>query len=300
MRRNGLSLIELLVAMGVMALAVALVVPGAGQQCSESRRLNEAGRLRLIGQLMFKYAANDPDGVLGPVHPEAEKFIGDGYAEYGGGPGTMPYGGWGQEFDPRSRIFNKYLYGQFPAATAPGDPAFFKEFLCTGNDLGWQDWQGFGTDPRETETPYFKGNGASFRMANLAFSDGTSMGIYGRAGNLVPVPSQTLAFFEARAYQTLFTNDTWGILEHGELTGYHGKLGFFNAMYADGHWNFADFGDGTYFEHDPSYNETDARGTFGRFDCNPEPLILGGANLQADADAPLPRWQTVPMQRSRK
>jgi prepilin-type N-terminal cleavage/methylation domain-containing protein len=275
-KASGFTLIELLVVISIIAVLISILLPALSSAVQTARRIRGQANMRDVAQTAQTYASDDPKGILGPVHPEAIRFIGDGYAEYGGGPGTMPYGGWGQEFDPRTRAFNKIIYGPraIVANTVPGDTGVFQVFQCPGEDFGWQEWPGFNTNPLETETPYFKGNGAAFRMNNLAFEDGTSVGIYGRAINKIPDPAQTLAFMEARVYQTLWTNNVWGILDHGELTSWHRKLGFFNVAYSDGHGTFADFGDDTYYQHDVRYNETDARGSWGRMDCNPEPQIL--------------------------
>ncbi len=271
----GFTLIELLVVIAIIAVLISILLPALSSAVAAGRKIRDQANMKGIGTTGQTYASDDPKGILGPVHPEAINFIGDGYAEYGGGPGTMPYGNWNQEFDPRTRPFNHLLYGPkgVVANTLPGDRALFGEFQCPGEELGWQEWPGFNSDPLETETPYFKGNGAAFRMNNLAYEDGTSVGIYGRPVNQIPDPGATLGWMEARVYQTLWTNNTWGILQHGELTSYHRKLGFFNVIYADAHASFADFGDDTYYQYSYDYNEKDARGSWGRMDCYPLPEI---------------------------
>jgi len=275
-RTHAFTLIELLVVISIISVLISILLPALSGAVQQGRRVRCQATLKSIGQTAQTYASDDPLGILGPVHPQAVNFIGDGYAEYGGGPGTMPYSGWDDEFDPRTRPFNTLLYGPrgIVANTAPGDRAAFQEYQCSGEDLGWQEWPGFNSDPRETETPYFKGNGSAFRMNNLAYEDGTSVGIYGRPITKIPDPASTLAFMEARTYQSLWTNDTWGELEHGELTGYHRKLGFFDVGFSDGHAAFLDFGNGTYYEHEGDYNLLDARGSWGRMDCMPEPIMM--------------------------
>ncbi|HKQ47192.1 MAG TPA: hypothetical protein VJZ71_03870 [Phycisphaerae bacterium] len=274
----GLTPIEVLVSLGAVSLLAGVVAAGANGGSQSDRRNRCLGNLRTIMQTALTYAENDPKNILGPVHPEGDSFWYEGYAEYGGGPGTMNYVGWGEEFDPRTRPFNEMLYGlEFGEAgvsnTAPGDPAFYREFLCAGLDQGWQSWPDFLTDPRETETAYFKANGTSYRMNNLPFYDDQSIGIYGRPAHRIPAPSKTISFMEARVFQTAWTNDIWGSLEPGELTGYHHRLGYFNVSYADGHVEFADFGDGTFFEQPPDMGDLSFlfwRGTWGRMDCLPE------------------------------
>lgn len=280
--RPGLTPVEIVGVLSLLAFSVGLLVPSVGHHRNLRQLTHENGNLRVIAQLMAKYSIADPNGLLGPVHPQGSGFLFEGYAEYGGGPGTMNFLGWDQDFDPRTRPFNHLLYGQsaIRRATAPGDVNYFKEFQCAGEDRGWQSWPGFVTDQRETERSYFEGNGTSFRMSNLQLSPATggssyvSVGIYGRSANKVPVPAQTLAFMEARAFQTLFTNDAWGFLEPGELKGYHNRAGYFTVIYADGRSDFVDFGDGTYYEQSPAHNNLDVRGTWGRVDCLPDAPIV--------------------------
>jgi len=276
----GFTLIELLVVISIIAVLISILLPALGGAIQQARKIRDQANMKGIGTAAQTYASDDPQGILGPVHPEAINFRGDGYAEYGGGPGTMPYGGWNQEFDPRTRAFNHLFYGPrgIVANTPPGARGVFQEYQCPGDELGWQEWPGFDTNPLETETSYFKANGAAFRMNNLAYDDGTSMGIYGRPVNRIPDPSSTLGFMEARVYQTLWTNDAWGILAHGELTSYHRRTGFFNVIYADAHAAFVDSGNGTYYQHiiyqdHSEWNELDARGGWGRMDCLPEPIL---------------------------
>jgi len=285
-RTTAFTLIELLVVISIIAVLISVLLPALSGALQQGRKVRDQANLRSIATLAQTYASEDPNGVIGPVHPEAVNFLYEGYAEYGGGPGTMVgpgaenYFGWGHEMDPRTRPFNRLIYGPrgVVANTAPGDRGVFQEFQCPGNELGWQEWPGWGSDPLETESPYFKGNGTAFRMNNLTYDDGSIAGIYGRPVTRVPDPSQTIGFMESRVFQTVSTNDTWGDLVHGELTSYHGKTGFFIVTYCDGHAAFVDFGNGTYYQHiiyqdHSEWNELDWRGSWGRMDCFPEPLI---------------------------
>lgn len=285
--RRGQGLIELLVGMSTLSVTVGLLVPAFAQSREVSLRQAELGNLRTIINLAHTYAERDPTNILGPIHPSALQFSGEGYAEYGGGPGDMNFVGWNDSFDPQTRAFNRLLYGSEMfdrfTATAPGDRSVFKEFQCLGQDLGWQRWPGFFANPLETERSYFQANGTSFRQNNLTFGFGSSLGIYAHAAQDIPAPSQTLAYMEARAYQTLWTNEVWGALGgpaadiFGELVGNHKKRGFFMVSYVDGHAGLVDFGHGTYFEHqDPS--GLDVRGTWGRMDTLPVP---GTANARS-------------------
>lgn len=274
-KSTGFTLIELLVVISIIAVLISILLPALSSALLQARKVRDQANLKSLGTLAQTYASEDPKGIIGPVHPEYNRFIYEGYAEYGGGPGTMTYVNWGEEFEPRTRPFNNLLYGPrgIVANTSPGDKGVFQEFQCPGNELGWQEWPGFDTDARETETSYFKANGTAFRMNNLTWDDGLVVGIYGRSVTRIPDPATTLGFFESRVFQTLWTNDVWGFSEHGELTGYHGKTGFFNVIYTDGHAEFKDFGNGTFYQHivwpDSQFNDYDVRGSWGKMDCLP-------------------------------
>lgn len=289
-KRNsrGFTLIELLVVISIIAVLISILLPALSQAVQQARKVRCQGSMRSIGQAAQAYSSDDPDGIIGPVHRQSVNFIYEGYAEYGGGPGTMNYVGWGQEFDPRTRPLNQMIYGPrgIVANTEPGNTGVFQEFQCAGDEFGWQEWPGVGTHPLETETPYFKANGVAFRMNNLQWNNSdtggggvanptsiAAVGVYGRPINRVPDTSQVMHFFETRVFQTLFTNNVWGFVQPGELSSNHRRLGFFNVIYVDGHVSHADFGDDTYYQHALEWNELDARGSWGRFDCYPEPPV---------------------------
>lgn len=273
---RGFTLIELLVVISIIAVLISILLPALSSAVEQGRKIKCQANMRDITQTAQTYANDDPKGIMGAVHPEAVNFIYEGYSDYGGGPGTMRFTGWKEEFDPRTRPLNHILYGAggIVQNTAPGDRGVYQQFQCPGDDRGWQVWNGFDSHDFETEpNPYYKGNGTAFRQNNLQTIEGQIVGIYGRPTNRIPDTSQVLAFTEARAFQTLFTNNVWGQLEPGELISYHKKLGFFNVTYCDGHAAFADFGDDTYYQSLIQYNLEDARGSWGRFDCFPEPMI---------------------------
>jgi prepilin-type N-terminal cleavage/methylation domain-containing protein/prepilin-type processing-associated H-X9-DG protein len=273
-RRLGFTLIELLLVVAILAILISILLPALSGARVEGVKLKCLANLRTITQTAFAYAADDAKSVLGPVHPNASRFLaGTGYAEYGGGPGYAPYQNWTEDFDPGTRPLNHLIYGKRIGGAEPGNRAFFQPFQCPGEELGWQEWPGFGGMAVEVERPYFAANGTSFRMNNLAFTDGTVTGIYGRSQTRIPDPSNTLAFLEARVYQALFTNEVNGTLTPGELTSYHRRLGYFNVSYADGHASFADFGRNTFFPHLEQFGGKDYRGLWGRMDTFPEELL---------------------------
>ncbi len=270
---RGFTLIELLVVIAIIAVLISILLPALSGARAEGCKLKCLATIRGITGLANTYSTDDPNGVYGPVHPEHLNFINEGYAEYGGGPGNSPFTNWGEQFDPRTRPVNKYIYGanDITPNTAPGDFGVFREYYCCG-DKGWQNWPGFGTLPEETEpNSYFSGNGTSYRMNNLTWNSQEITGVYQRPITRIPDTGATIGFMEARAFQTLWTNDVWGFLsEKGELTGYHNKLGWFNLAYADGHAGSLDMGDGTFYNRTAKFAFRDVRGTWGRMDCLPD------------------------------
>lgn len=289
-RMNGkvraFTLIELLVVISIIAVLISILLPALAQARAEGAKLKCMANLRSITQTALNYANDDPKGIFGPIHEAALRFRFEGYAEYGGGPGDMNYVGWDEAFDPRTRPFNKLMIGtEIVANTEPGDLGVYKAFQCSGDEFGWQFWPGFRSDPRETERSYYTANGTAFRLNNLTFNQGTGgtggsgtiMGVYGRPVSRIPDTGATVGFMEARAYQTIWTNEVWGSLgiggmaeRRGELTSWHKRVGRFNLGYADGHVSFADMGRGTFYEHISDDNGFDVRGTWGRLDCLPD------------------------------
>ncbi|HPF40486.1 MAG TPA: type II secretion system protein [Phycisphaerae bacterium] len=284
--RAGFTLIELLVVIAIIAVLVSILLPALSNARAEGYRLKCLSNLRAILQTAQTYANDDPRGVIGPIHQNARGYVGEGYAEYGGGPGLMPFTDWPDDFGPNTRPFNKLMYGagDFNASTIrPGNFGFFKEFQCPGEELGYQPPPAQGNfDPLETGKPYFAANGTAFRMNNLATSGGGNKiwGIYGRPVSRIPDSAATIGWMESRAFQTMLSNPEcifYGGAPGGvdiELTGYHRKLGFFDVGYCDGHAASADMGLGTYHNSAGTTfaGQVYIRGSWGRMDCLPDAI----------------------------
>lgn len=272
LRARAFTLIELLVVIAIIAVLISILMPALSGAKQEGSRAKCISNMRTIAQTAAAYSTDDENSVFGPVHRCHCCFSGEGYFEYGGGPGTADFAGWNDSFDPRTRPFNKLYYGEVVANTAPGDFGAFQVFQCPGDDRGWQNWPGFnaGDAAHTLEKPYYKAYGTSFRMNNLSYTDGDSAGIYGRPISRIPDTGATVGFMEVRAFQTLWTNDTFGSATQGELTGNHKRLGFFNLSFADGHAGTYDMGNGTWYQPTAKYFMKDRRGTWGRMDSMPD------------------------------
>lgn len=282
-KRRAISLIECLVVLSTTAIVVAVLSSALGNAKSHRLRDVELSRLRNLAAALQTYSVEDPHNILGPVHRLASQFVGEGYADFGGGPGSSLFLNWDEEFDPATRPLNRLLYGldgfTLPTnqRTEPGDRSVYKEFQCLGNDLGFQkNIPPFATEA--TEPPYFTSNGTSFRVNNLSINTSSvynGYGIYARPTNRIPAPSETLALMEARAYQTIFSSEN-SIFFGGvnkDLTGYHDKLAHFMLAFADGHASFEDMRSDSYYVS-PSPTTIWIRGTWGRMDCSEDPMHL--------------------------
>lgn len=298
-KTSAFTLIELLVVVAIIAMLISILLPSLASARVEGQKVVCLGSsLHTLAQAAFLYAHEDPNNVLGPVHPwiKQVQVTMEGYMEYGGGPGdikmgSIPVFNWNNNLDyldPRTRPLNKVIYGKDGIApgSVPGDKNYFKPFQCAGDERGYQVWpqgQG-GYNGGEIETPAFKGDGTAYRMNNhqAPIAGGPNagkqayIGVYRRPVNRIPQPALTLFFFECRAHQTKYTNEKWGTasVPGATLDGYHRKKGYFTASYADGHAAFVNFGSGTYYPKDPKLLGGDWRGTWGRMDCMPDPWII--------------------------
>lgn len=279
---RAFTLIELLVVIAIIAVLISILLPALANARCEGTKARCLANLRSLVQTAHTYANDDENSILGPVHPAFRMFTGDGFAEYGGGPGTEDFFDWGDPIDPRTRPFNRLFYGANDVVnnTAPGDRGVFTEFLCPGNDLGWERVPGISAMlSGVTERPYFKGHGTSYRMNSMPISTGGSnprqLGIVGRPINKIPDTGATIALMEMRAYQTVGTN---GIIPLAgnvarNLTGWHCKLNIFNLGYCDGHAGASFMGPESYYPSLNTFGDLTIRGTWGRIDCFPQPAI---------------------------
>lgn len=295
-RRNRASsaftLIELLVVISIIAVLISILLPALASARVNGQKIKCVATIRGLLQTTTAYSSDDPKGVFGPYHPCDACFNSDGYAEYGGGPGASTGFGWGERFSPVTRPINRYYYGATMAeGSTAGDRGLFQEFQCPGDDFGWQNTPGVAMTS-EIEVPYFKTNGTAFRLNNVSWRNNAGeyeqVGVVGRPVNRIPDTSVTVAYMEARAYQTLSTNEVWGVnAVQYELTGNHKKLGFFNLGFVDGHAGPFDMGKGTFHPQTPWLNNQDVRGTWGRMDCLPDQPY---ADSSADACASVPGY----------
>ncbi|MCG8407480.1 MAG: type II secretion system GspH family protein [Phycisphaerales bacterium] len=276
-KTRAFTLIELLVVIAIIAVLISILLPALSAAKCEGSKAKCLGNLRSLIQAGHTYANDDLKEILGPVHRVGVCYRGDGYAEYGGGPGTHPGSNWEQDFDPRTRPFNRYFYGgnDLNPNTAPGDQGVFREFLCPGNDFGWQKINA-PTPPTHTEVPYFETHGTSYRMNSMPIMGGglpdRQIGIVGRPITRIPDTGTTVAFMDMRAYQAVGTNGRVFGSFFTDLVGFHCKTNKYNLAYCDGHASTADMGPESFYNSLPDFDIT-VRGTWGRMDCFPAPSV---------------------------
>lgn len=280
--RGGFTLIELLVVIAIIAVLVSILLPALSNARAEGQRAKCLTNMRAIGQTGIAYSTDDPRGVLAPIHPKANDYNLEGYFEYGGGPGTFQYATWGSDFDPGTRPFNLLMYGigSFNSSKIdPGDFGSFQEYRCPGNEYGYQAPPAAQVEPggpTPERDPYFKYYGTSYRQNNLPAGPPSGpvsfYGVYGRPVNRIPDTGATIAWMEARVFQAMANSGT--MATGGEspyaLTGYHLRLARFNVTYADGHASFENFAPEAFYEGPANSSQFFIRGTFGRFDCEPD------------------------------
>jgi prepilin-type N-terminal cleavage/methylation domain-containing protein/prepilin-type processing-associated H-X9-DG protein len=275
---KAFTLIELLVVISIIAVLISILLPALSSARAEGQKIKCMTGLRGLAQTALTYSNDDAKGVLGPVHPRVASSTIHPSHDFGGGPGTAEIYRWEALFDPRTRPFNHIMYGPKGVTknTEPGNRGVFQAYQCSGAELGWQFVDGL-IDAADAEISAFLTSGTAYRQNTLVYTDDTSGAIYGRPTNRIPDTSITVSYMENRAYQTLFVNDLWGFHPFVDLDGYHRKRGTFNVAFCDGHAESRYFGKGTYYpETFHPIGETsypDVRGTWGRFDCFPEPTI---------------------------
>jgi prepilin-type N-terminal cleavage/methylation domain-containing protein/prepilin-type processing-associated H-X9-DG protein len=248
--RRGLSLIEVLVVISVLALLISLVLPSLTAARQEGLRMNCLANLKTLGGRGQNYGVEDPRGIL---HPQSEagdtEWIGLGGWDWGGADGEDP------RFNPdgpvaplsaSTRRFNLRAHGAEGAAHAT-----YQEYHCPGDrgesaEGGWRP-SFSSVRPAGYRESMFLATGNSY-LGDYPLSHPIRVGgerAYLRFGTFmrpvsrIPAPAETLLFYETVLMQAILSAEEMQEVGHEieplDVVGWHGRVGEFNAVMADGH-----------------------------------------------------------------
>ena len=254
---RAFTLIELLVVIAIIALLISILLPALSAARNEGARLKCLTNLKQHGILATQNSVDDERGRLHTEHETAAPYwLTPGDYDWGGGNGEAP--AFDGRFNPnpavkgaRGRFMNRLVYGigaagnenydlfrcpgeegMVESASAPPPAPIYVEsvFRATGNSYQGDLWAG----PKRHV--YHMGRHWRF-------------GAYRRPVNKFPDTSRALLFWETRFIQAMANTveiasrnqvgeeGSMGLLGimPMDVMGSHGKVGRFNAVFADGH-----------------------------------------------------------------
>lgn len=229
--RAGFTLLELLVAIAIIATLLALLLPALGSARSEGTKVKCLANMRELGIAFSTYSTDDPQGFTSPVHPRAEiSWWYDGEFEYGGATGMLVYAS--PDFVAENRLLNKYLFQD-------GRNTKWNLYQCLGDSgipeapINFDDWF-LGAQVRNR--PTYVTTGSSYRLNNhINFTNNTPnykkhfYGPYMRPATQVPDAATTVILEEAITEVAKWNAPTYRTM------GWHRKANIFNVLFVDGH-----------------------------------------------------------------
>lgn len=264
--RDAFTLIELLVVLGILSLLIGLLLPSLTAARNEGFRLKCLTNLGAIAQSFGAYAADDSEGYLIPVHPQAEHgWTFDGEYEYGGAASVLP-GALGNIYrgpmGPSSRVLNRFLYG---AAIEGMD---FKMFRCPG-DSGIVDAPKNFDSALPFNVPLVDVTGTSYRINNhiRMYTDRYFYGPYLRRVNRIPETGSTVVLAETCAQVAIYNPPPF------VAPGWHRQSMRYNASFADGHSAMINIQGGNELPRADFAGQWYFRGDGWRLDCYPDAPI---------------------------
>jgi prepilin-type N-terminal cleavage/methylation domain-containing protein/prepilin-type processing-associated H-X9-DG protein len=266
--RAAFTLLELLVAIAIIATLLALLLPALGSARSEGTKVKCLANMRELGIAFSTYSTDDSQGFTSPVHPRAEiSWWYDGEFEYGGATGMLVYGS--PDFIAENRLLNKYLFLE-------GLNTKWNLYQCLGDSgippapVNFDDWF-LGSQVRNR--PTYVTTGSSYRLNNhINFTNNTPnykkhfYGPYMRPATQVPDPATTVILEEAITEVAKWNATTYRTM------GWHRKANIFNVLFVDGHAGAINLA-GQQDLSDHYGNYWVLRGENWRMDCYPRPPV---------------------------
>ena len=248
--RSGFTLIELLVVIAIIALLISILMPALSSAKKEGHRAKCLSNLHNFGLFAFMNSEDDDQNMMHTPHKYAgHLWMGAGDHDWGGADGADP------EFGPtrpgqtakgsQGRFMNRYIFGTDTHASDD-----FRIFKCPGEEGLYPNVTAAFPKTPVFERSMFEATGNSYMGDYFWFKSHANgppeyghFGAFRRPVQHFPDSGQSLLFWESRFIQGLTNTVEIAAagLGHGlgqnprSVPGSHGKLGRFNAVFADGH-----------------------------------------------------------------
>ena len=257
---RGFTLIELLVVISIIALLISILLPSLTAARQEGIRLKCMANLKSINGSAQNNAVSDNTGILHAQSKSGELgWLGLGAWDFGGNDGACgetrsDYSGTAP-LSAETRPFNIAVSG-----AEVGAGSKFAEYQCPADQgvaqiapnyvPSYYSQEGCGVDEAEEalNSSMYRAMGTSYQGDFLRFPGmenglevGKRFGSFMNPQSKIKTGSELLLFYESRLGQAILS--TQESIDAGttgdnyvpvDVAGWHGKIGKFNATFADG------------------------------------------------------------------